>query len=96
MPQHIVAPRTYVGVYVVLLFFTGLTAGVAYFDLGVFNPVAAMTIAIVKALLVVLIFMHARYSPKLIWVVGGAALFWMGILFVLTMSDYLTRAWAYY
>jgi hypothetical protein len=40
--------------------------------------------------------MHARYSPKLIWIVGGAAVFWVGILMVLSMSDYLTRGWAYY
>jgi cytochrome c oxidase subunit 4 len=96
MAEHIVAPRTYVTIYILLVMFTLLTAGVAYFDLGVFNPVVALTIAIVKALLVVLIFMHAYYSPRLIWVVGGTALFWLGIMFVLTMSDYLTRGWAYY
>src|SRR5512139_1079773 len=97
MSEHaIVAPRTYVTIYLILLAFTGLTVGVAYVDLQVFNPVVAMTIAIIKALLVALIFMHAYYSPRLIWIVGGAAVFWMGILFVLTLSDYLTRAWATY
>lgn len=96
MSEHIVAPRTYVTVYLVLLLFTGLTAGVAYFDLGVFSPIVALTIAIIKALLVVLIFMHAFYSPKLVWAVAGTALFWLGIMFVLTMSDYLTRGWGYY
>jgi cytochrome c oxidase subunit 4 len=96
MSEHIVAPRTYVTVYILLVMFTFLTAGVAYFDLGVFNPVVALTIAIVKAALVVLIFMHAYYGSRLIWIVGGTALFWLGIMFVLTMSDYLTRGWAYY
>jgi cytochrome c oxidase subunit 4 len=96
MSDYIVPPRTYVSIYVVLLFFTALTAGVAFFDLGLFNPIVALTIAIVKALLVVLFFMHARYGSRLIWIVGGAAVFWLGILMVLTMSDYLTRAWAYY
>lgn len=97
MSEHVVvSPRAYVGVFAFLLVFTGITVAVAFFDLGVFNPVVAMTIAIIKAAAVVLIFMHVYYGPRLIWVVGGAALFWMGILFVLTLSDYLTRAWTAY
>ncbi|MCA1573318.1 MAG: cytochrome C oxidase subunit IV family protein, partial [Acidobacteria bacterium] len=57
------------------------------------NVIVAMTIAVVKATLVVLYFMHVRYSARLIWVVVASALFWMGILFALTFSDYWTRGW---
>jgi cytochrome c oxidase subunit IV len=96
MSDHIVPPRTYVVSYLILVTMTLVTAGVAFLDLGLFNPVAALTIAVFKALVVVLFFMHARYSPKLIWIVGGAAVFWLGILLALTLSDYLTRGWAYY
>jgi cytochrome c oxidase subunit 4 len=96
MSDHIVAPRTYVTSYLALLLLTGVTVTVALFDFGLFNPVAALSIAILKATIVVLFFMHARYSPKLIWIVAGSAVFWLGILFVLSLSDYLTRGWAYY
>jgi cytochrome c oxidase subunit 4 len=57
------------------------------------NTVVALTIAVIKATLVVLYFMHVRYSARLIWVVVVAGFFWLGILFVLTMSDYLSRPW---
>src|SRR5258707_750593 len=53
----------------------------------------AMTIAVVKATLVILYFMHVRYSPRLIWLVIGSALFWLAIMFALTISDYWTRTW---
>jgi cytochrome c oxidase subunit 4 len=96
MAEHIVPPRTYVVSYLILVTMTLVTAGVAFIDLGLLNPVAALTIAVFKALVVVVFFMHARYSPKLIWIVGGAAVFWLGILLTLTLSDYLTRGWAYY
>lgn len=57
------------------------------------NVIIALTIAVVKATLVVLYFMHVRYSARLIWVIVASALFWMGILFALTFSDYWTRGW---
>lgn len=96
MSEHIVPPRTYIVSYVILVTMTLVTTGVAFINLGLFNPVAALTIAVFKALIVVLFFMHARYSPKLIWIVGGTAVFWLGILLALLLSDYLTRGWAYY
>jgi cytochrome c oxidase subunit 4 len=65
----------------------------AYIDLGRFNPFIALTIAIVKATFVVLYFMHLRYSTRLTWVVAASGVFWLGILFALTLSDYLTRGW---
>ncbi len=95
MSEVVVSRATYVTVYVVLMFMTALTTAVAYFDLGFANPVVALTIAIFKGSLVVLFFMHMRWNTRIMWVVGGAALFWLGIMFVLTLSDYLTRGWAW-
>jgi cytochrome c oxidase subunit 4 len=83
-------------VFAALIVLTGVTTTVAFFDLGLLNPVVALSIAIVKATLVVLFFMHLRYSSTLTWVVGGAALFWLGILFLLLLSDYATRGWAWF
>ena len=58
-----------------------------------FNTVIALTIAVIKATLVVLYFMHVRYSSRLIWVIVTSALFWLAIMFALTISDYWTRTW---
>jgi len=93
MSETIVPPRVYYAVFAALMILTSLTTAIAFVDLGFFSPVVALTIAIVKASLVVLFFMHLRYSTRLTWVVGGAGLFWLGILFALSLSDYLTRAW---
>ncbi len=94
MSEHIVYPRVYIMIFLALLVGTGLTAYVAYFNFpGPLNAVVAMTIAVIKATLVILYFMHVRYSPRLIGLIIAAALFWMAILFALTISDYSTRTW---
>lgn len=94
MSEHIVYPRVYIMIFLALLVGTGLTASVAYFNFpGPLNAVVAMTIAVIKATLVILYFMHVRYSPRLIALIIAAALFWMAILFALTISDYSTRTW---
>jgi cytochrome c oxidase subunit 4 len=93
MAETIVPPRVYYTVFLALMILTLMTTGISFIDLGFFSPVVALTIAIVKASLVVLFFMHLRYSTRLTWVVGGAGLFWLCILFALSLSDYLTRAW---
>jgi cytochrome c oxidase subunit IV len=93
--EHVVSRRTYFAVFVALLVCTYLTWQVAFYDLGPLNTVAALGIAIFKATLVVLFFMHARSSPRLTWIVIIAGLFWFGILMVLTASDYLTRGWGW-
>ena len=81
-------------IFLALLTGTGLTAYVAYLNFpGPLNAVVALTIAVIKATLVVLYFMHVRYSSRLIWLVIAAALFWLAILFALTISDYSTRSW---
>ena len=93
MAETIVPTRVYYSVFMALLILTFLTTAVAFVDLGFFSPVVALTIAIVKASLVVLFFMHLRYNTRLTWVVAGAGVFWLGILLALTLSDYMTRSW---
>jgi cytochrome c oxidase subunit IV len=95
--EHVIVPtRTYFTIFAALMVFTAITVVVAFIDLGLLNPVVALSIAVVKATLVVLFFMHLKYSSRLVWVVGGAALFWLGILLVLLLSDYATRGWGWY
>jgi cytochrome c oxidase subunit IV len=96
MPDHIVPRRVYYAVFAVLMVGTYLTVQAAYVDLGPFNTVVAVGIAVIKATLVVLFFMHVKYSTRLIWTVAAGSVFWLGILFLLTFSDYLTRAWRTY
>jgi cytochrome c oxidase subunit 4 len=99
MSEHIVSRNVYYAIFAALLAGTGLTVMAAYVDLDhVFrgaNAVVAMTIAVVKATLVVLYFMHVRYSSRLIWLIVGAGVFWLGILFIFTLSDYETRPYNY-
>jgi cytochrome c oxidase subunit 4 len=91
MNETIVSPSLYVRIAAMLMVLLGLTIAISFIDLGELNLVVALTIAIVKALLVVLYFMHVRYSPRLTWVVASAAIFWLAILFSLTMADFLSR-----
>ncbi|HUP38589.1 MAG TPA: cytochrome C oxidase subunit IV family protein [Vicinamibacterales bacterium] len=92
-PHHIVPLKIYYGIFAILLVLTGVTVGVAYIDLGRWNTVAAIAIACFKAMIVVLYFMHVKYSTRLIKLTVIAGVYWMVILFGLTLSDYLTRAW---
>ena len=92
--QHHVVPTTiYYAIFAALIVLTGVTVAVAYVDLGRWNTVAALVIACFKAMIVVLYFMHVKYSPRLITLTVIAGLYWMVILFGLTLGDYLTRAW---
>lgn len=88
-----VSANVYVSIYVALLILLVLTVGAAYVHLGVFNPVIAMAIAIAKACLIILYFMHIRYSGRIRWIFAGVGFFWLAILLVLAMTDYLTRGW---
>jgi cytochrome c oxidase subunit 4 len=90
MADHARSTRTYFIVYAVLMLCTYLTWQIAYFDLGAFNTVAALGIAVFKAVLVMLFFMHVR-ETRLAFVVVVGGVFWLGILLALTMSDFLTR-----
>ena len=96
MASHILPKRIYYTIFAILLFCTYLTVQIAFIDLGAWNTVAALTIAVFKAALVVLFFMHVKYSTKLTWAVVLGSIFWLGILLALTMTDYLTRGWRTY
>jgi cytochrome c oxidase subunit 4 len=91
--SHVAPKSMYYVVFAALVVGTVLTVFVAKFDLGPFNNVLMLTIACSKALLVVLFFMHVRWSSRLTWVVAGAGFFWLLMMFSITMSDYMSRGW---
>jgi cytochrome c oxidase subunit IV len=93
MSVHVVSRKIYFLIFGALMVLTGVTVWVANFDLGRWNAIVALSIAVVKAMLVVLYFMHVRYSSKLTWVFVCAGVIWLIILFAFTLSDFLTRAW---
>jgi len=91
MSEHIDSIKTYTVVWLVLLALTAATTAVAYVDLGPFSVVVALVIAVCKMLLVALFFMHVRHSTKLTRLVLLGALMWLGILILLTLTDFSTR-----
>lgn len=93
MSQHVVPLRTNLMVFAALLVLLFATVGAAYLPLGHLHLAVALTIAVAKAVLIGLIFMHVYYSHRLTWIVSIASLLWLGILLALTLSDYLARAW---
>ncbi len=90
---HVVPVRVYYIIFATLMVLTGITVAVAYIDLGPINAVVALVIACFKAMIVVLYFMHVKYSTRLIKLTVIAGLYWMVILLGLTLGDYLTRGW---
>jgi len=92
--SHVVPVSLYVTIWAALMVFTALTVFAATVELHVFNIVVALLIATIKGTLVVLFFMHLRYSTKLTMVTVVAAIFFLIIMFSLSMTDYLTRAWS--
>jgi cytochrome c oxidase subunit 4 len=93
MSEHVDSVKTYVLVFLGLICLTVATTAVAFVDLGPFSVVAALAIAVCKALLVALFFMHVRHSTKLTRLVVLGGLLWLGILLLLTMGDMMTRGW---
>jgi cytochrome c oxidase subunit 4 len=91
--HHIVSPRVYVVVFLILLVFTGLTVGASYVEMGVFNPIAAIGIACIKMVLVILFFMHVKYTTKLTMLTVASGFFMFGVLISMTLADYISRAW---
>lgn len=90
---HVVPLRVYFAVFGTLMVMTAATVLVAFRDLGAWNTIVAMGIAVTKATLVILYFMHVRYSDRLTRIVVAAGFFWFAILIALTLSDFLTRPW---
>ena len=91
MSEHIVSPKLYVVILGALMLGTFLTVAAAVKDFGPWNIVIALAIATSKAVLVVLFFMHARYSPRRTHLVIVCAVFWLALLLGLTVSDYGMR-----
>jgi cytochrome c oxidase subunit 4 len=92
--EHVVSVGTYLLIGTTLLVLTIATTLIAFVNLGPFNAAVALTIATIKALLVILFFMHVKYaSEKMTGAVVVAGFFFLAILLALSMSDYLTRAW---
>lgn len=92
--HHIVPKSLYYLIFLALMVGTALTWWVATIDLGMMNNVIMLVIAVTKATLVVLFFMHVKYGSKLTWLVVGGAVFFLLILIVLTLNDYLARGWS--
>ncbi|MGZ4876078.1 MAG: cytochrome C oxidase subunit IV family protein [Candidatus Angelobacter sp.] len=84
-------PGLYLLILAALVIGTCLTWGIAFIDLGIWNPVVALTIAVIKAVLVILFFMHVFYSSKLTKITVAAGFFWLMIMITMSLSDYLTR-----
>ena len=93
MSGHVAPKSMYYAVFAALMVGTAITVAVAFVDLGALNNVVMLGIAMTKATLVVLYFMHVRWSTRLTWVMAASGFFWLLILFGLTMQDYLTRGW---
>jgi cytochrome c oxidase subunit 4 len=96
MSEPAVKPPTYFLIYAVLIALALTTTGVAFLPLGGWHTVAAMAIAIIKAVLVLLFFMHLLHSPRLTWLAIAAGVYFLGIMLTLTFADYLTRHWLTY
>jgi cytochrome c oxidase subunit 4 len=93
--HHVVPPGILFAVFFALLILMGLTIFVAYIPLGNFNLPIALTIAIVKATLIMLFFMEVKYGSKLLWVFAGSSFVFLLIMLTMTMNDYLTRQWVH-
>ena len=93
MSEHVTSRKVYYAVFAALLVFTYVTVAVAKVDLGRFNTIVALTIAVTKAVLVVLFFMHVRYSTRLTKLVVVGGFVWLALLIGLTMADVVTRGW---
>lgn len=91
--HHVVPLRVYFTIITTLFLLTGLTVWVAFQDFGVFNDLVALSIAVFKALLVVMFFMHLKYSARILWLYAGAGGVWFIIMIALMLSDYRSREW---
>ena len=90
---HVAPLKMYYAVFGALMIGTIITVAVAYVDLGFFNTAVALGIAVTKATLVVLYFMHVRWASRLTWLVIAASVFWLFLMFAIGMTDYLSRDW---
>jgi cytochrome c oxidase subunit 4 len=91
--EHIVSPKVYGMIFAALLIMTAITVGASYLELGDFNVIVALAIACIKAVLVILFFMHVKYSSRLTKLTVAAGFFTFFVLITMSMTDYISRAW---
>ena len=91
--HHIVGPKVSLLILTALMVLTATTTGVAALDMGIFNPIIALAIGCLKAVLVILFFMHIRYSSRVMMLTVGAGFFTFLVLITMTLSDYISRNW---
>jgi cytochrome c oxidase subunit 4 len=91
MTGHVIPHKVYYSVFAALMVLLVVTVAIAEVDLGPFNLMAAMIVSIAKTVLIVLFFMHVRYSSRITQIFAGAGFLWLAIMLTFTMSDYLTR-----
>ena len=90
---HIVPVRIYLAIFAALMVLTALTVWIAFYDLGPLNTLVALGIAVTKATLVILFFMHVKYSSRLTWMVVGSGFVFVAIMIGFTVADLLSRGW---
>jgi cytochrome c oxidase subunit 4 len=93
LSNHVIPRKVYYAIFAALMVLTAITVGIATVDLGALNTAIAMAVAVTKATLVVLYFMHVRYSSQLTKIFVASGFIWLIILLVLTMSDFWSREW---
>src|SRR5512143_3237352 len=93
MSEHIVSTRVYFTIFAVLMALTATTVAISFADLGKVNDIAALSIAVTKAVLVILYFMHVRYGNRFTWLVVAGGFAWLALLIVFVLADQLTRGW---
>jgi cytochrome c oxidase subunit 4 len=91
--HHVIPVRTYLVVFAILMGLLVATVAGSFLPLGPLHLPFALLIAAAKAVLIVLYFMHVRYSNRLTWVFASAAFVWLVILLLFSLSDYFTRGW---
>jgi cytochrome c oxidase subunit 4 len=89
--EHVLPVRNYFYVYIALMVLLGATVGAAFINIEPFNFALTMIIAVAKAAMILLIFMHVRYSERLVWVFSTAAFLWLALLIAMSLNDYFTR-----
>ena len=92
-PHHQAPLTAYFVVFFTLMILTIITVWVSRIDLGAMNTAVAMVVAVAKATVVILWFMHVIHSPRMTWIVVISSFIWLAMMFVLFYSDYLTRGW---
>jgi cytochrome c oxidase subunit 4 len=93
MNSHASPARIYLLTGIALLGLLALTIVASYLNLGVLNPIITASVSVASTLLILLFYMHVRRIKPLLWFFVGAGFFWLGIMFVLAFSDFLTRGW---